>query len=95
MLSKLGAINYDKGRCVTARIIGSSFYVLCHFCPFEWQGLCFVTEHTVMAEEQAADYDQVVQDLTGLLANEAVPVTVVDFQRKDASKQMFLDLVTC
>ena len=47
-----------------------------------------------MAEEQAADYDQVVQDLTGLLANEAVPVTVVDFQRKDASKQMFLDLVT-
>ena len=57
-------------------------------------GKVCVTEHTVMAEEQAADYDQVVQDLTGLLASEAVPVTVVDFQRKDASKQMFLDSVT-
>ena len=67
------------------------------FCVIfvHFSGKVYVTEHTVMAEEQAADYDQVVQDLTGLLANEAVPVTVVDFQRKDASKQMFLDSVTC
>ena len=39
-----------------------------------------------MAEKQAAEYDQVVQDLSGLLANEAVPVNVIDIERKDASK---------